>query len=175
MRSSHSFRRVVAWLLDRYPQLPPPLEGTGARVAFWVVVGCAVLWTLFYSIYLWAVHDAYLTHAEDMATMAQALWNTTHGAFLRDTVCNIISDTNCLGDVSRFAIHFEPIMLPLAALYALIPTPKLLQFVQVAVVASGALPVYWLASRRLRSALLGVAFALLYLLYPPLQSAVTYD
>lgn len=175
VRPSQSFRRVVARLLDRYPELPPPLEGTGARVAFWVVVGCAVLWTLFYSIYLWAVHDAYLTHAEDMATMAQALWNTTHGAFLRDTVCNIISDTNCLGDVSRFAIHFEPIMLPLAALYALIPTPKLLQFVQAAVVASGALPVYWLASRRLRSALLGVAFALLYLLYPPLQSAVTYD
>ncbi|HEU5344844.1 MAG TPA: DUF2079 domain-containing protein [Ktedonobacterales bacterium] len=168
-------RRLLGRLLDRYPELPPPLEGTGARVAFWSVVAIAAIWVIFYTVYLWATHDAYLTHAEDMATMTQALWTTTHGAFLHQTVCNIIGDTNCLGDVSRFAIHFEPIMLPLALLYALIPSAKLLQFVQVVVVAAGALPAYWLASRRLRHPLAGVAFALLYLLYPPLQSAVTYD
>jgi uncharacterized membrane protein len=110
-----------------------------------------------------------------MATMTQALWNTTHGAFLHQTVCNIVTDTNCLGDVSRFAIHFEPIMVPLALLYALAPSAKLLQLVQALVVATGALPAFWLASRRLRSPLAGVAFALLYLLYPPLQAAVTYD
>jgi uncharacterized membrane protein len=168
-------RRLLARLLDRYPELPPPLEGTGARVAFWSVVGMAALWVIFYTIYLWATHDAYQTHAEDMATMTQALWNTTHGAFLHQTVCNIVSDTNCIGDVSRFAIHFEPVMIPLALLYALVPTAKLLQLVQAVVVAAGALPAFWLASRRLRSPLAGVAFALLYLLYPPLQSAVTYD
>lgn len=166
---------MLARLLDRYPELPPPLEGTGARVAFWSVVGMAALWVIFYTIYLWATHDAYQTHAEDMATMTQALWNTTHGAFLHQTVCNIVSDTNCIGDVSRFAIHFEPVMIPLALLYALVPTAKLLQLVQAVVVAAGALPAFWLASRRLRSPLAGVAFALLYLLYPPLQSAVTYD
>lgn len=168
-------RSLLARLLDRYPELPPPLEGQGARAAFWFVVACAAVWVIFYTVYLWAVHDAYLTHAEDMATMTQALWNTTHGAFLHQTVCNIVSDTNCLGDVPRFAIHFEPIMIPLALLYALFPTAKLLQLVQALVVASGALPTYWLASRRLRSPLAGVAFALLYLLYPPLQAAVTYD
>ena len=168
-------RRLLARLLDRYPELPPPLEGTGARVAFWSVVGLAALWVIFYTVYLWATHDAYQTHAEDMATMTQALWNTTHGAFLHQTVCNIVTDTNCIGDVSRFAIHFEPIMIPLALLYALVPTAKLLQLVQAVVVATGALPAFWLASRRLRSPLAGVAFALLYLLYPPLQSAVTYD
>jgi uncharacterized membrane protein len=173
--SAQGPRRLLARLLDRYPELPPPLEGTGARVAFWSVVGMTGLWVIFYTIYLWATHDAYQTHAEDMATMTQALWNTTHGAFLHQTVCNIVTDTNCIGDVSRFAIHFEPIMIPLALLYALVPTAKLLQFLQVVVVASGALPAFWLASRRLRSSLAGVAFALLYLLYPPLQSAVTYD
>ncbi len=171
----HSSRRWLARLLDRYPELPPPIEGTAAQVAFWVVVACATAWVIFYTIYLWAIHDAFLTHAEDMATMTQALWNTTHGAFLHQTVCNIVSDTNCLGDVPRFAIHFEPIMIPLALLYALVPTAKLLQFVQAVVVATGALPAFWLASRRLRSPLAGVAFALLYLLYPPLQAAVTYD
>ncbi len=170
-----SRRSLLTRLLDRYPELPPPLEGTGARVAFWSVVACAAAWVIFYTVYLWATHDAYLTHAEDMATMTQALWNTTHGAFLHQTVCNIVGDANCLGDVSRFAIHFEPIMIPLALLYALAPTAKLLQFLQALVVAAGALPAFWLASRRLRSPLAGVAFALLYLFYPPLQAAVTYD
>ncbi|HEX8994888.1 MAG TPA: DUF2079 domain-containing protein [Ktedonobacterales bacterium] len=168
-------RRIISRLLDRYPELPPPLKGPLARVAFWFVVGVAAVWVIFFTSYLWAVHDAYQTHAEDMATMTQALWNTTHGAFLHQTVCNIVSDTNCLGDVSRFAIHFEPIMIPLALLYALFPTAKLLQLVQALVVATGALPAFWLASRRTRSALVGVAFALLYLLYPSLQSAVIYD
>ena len=168
-------RGPLARLLDRYPTLAPPLEGRGARVAFWFVVACATAYTIYVAAYLFATQDAWQTHAEDMGIMTQALWNTTHGALLHQTVCNIVTDTNCIGDVSRFAIHFEPIMLPLSLLYALIPSPKTLQLLQAAIVASGALPAFWLASRRLRSALAGVAFALLYLFYPPLQAAVTYD
>jgi uncharacterized membrane protein len=168
-------RGRLAGLLDRYPDLPPPLEGRGARIAFWFMVACAAAYTIFFAVYLFATQDAWQTHAEDMGIMTQALWNTTHGALLHQTVCNTVSDTNCIGDVSRFAIHFEPIMLPIALLYAIIPSPKTLQLLQAAVVASGALPAFWLASRRLRSALAGVVFALLYLAYPPLQSAVVYD
>ncbi len=168
-------RGPLARLLDRYPALPPPLEGRSARVAFWFVVACAAAYTAYFAAYLFATQDAWQTHAEDMGIMTQALWNTTHGALLHQTICNVVSDTNCIGDVSRFAIHFEPVMLPIALLYALIPSPKTLQLLQAAVVASGALPAFWLASRRLRSALAGVAFALLYLLYPPLQAAVVYD
>lgn len=168
-------RGPLARLLDRYPTLPPPQEGWGARVAFWFVVACAAAYTAYFAAYLFATHDAWQTHAEDMGIMTQALWNTTHGALLHQTICNTISDTNCIGDVSRFAIHFEPIMLPIALLYAIIPSPKTLQLLQVMIVASGALPAFWLASRKLRSALAGVAFALLYLLYPPLQAAAVYD
>jgi uncharacterized membrane protein len=170
-----ALREWLARLLERYPTLPPPLEGRGPRIAFWFVVACAVAYTTFFATYLFAMQDAWMTNAEDMGIMTQALWNTTHGALLHQTICNVVSDTNCIGDVSRFAIHFEPIMLPIALLYALIPSPKTLQLFQAAVVASGALPAYWLASRRLRSALAGVAFALLYLMFPPLQAAVIFD
>lgn len=173
--ASHSATRgPLARLLDCYPT-PPPLKGRGAHVAFWFVVACAAAYTAYIAAYAFATHDAWQTNAEDMGIMTQALWNTTHGALLHETVCNTVSDTNCIGDVSRFAIHFEPIMLPIALLYAIIPSPKTLQLLQVMIVASGALPAYWLASRRLRSALAGVAFALLYLFYPPLQAAVTFD
>ncbi|MBF6589687.1 MAG: DUF2079 domain-containing protein [Ktedonobacterales bacterium] len=175
---AHGWRVARGFLsraLDRYPALPPAPRGRRARIGLAVVTLLALAYTIFFVAYLFTLHDAYLTHAEDLGIMDQALWNTTHGALLRQTVCNIVTDTNCLGDVSRFAIHFEPILLPLALLYRFVPSPKTLQLLQVVIVAAGAFPAYWLASRRLRSVLAGVVFAALYLLYPALQAAVTFD
>ena len=163
------------WLFARPDELPPPLKGRTARLG-WLVVSLGVAaFVIFFSRYLFALHDAYQTHAEDMGIMMQALWNTTHGAPLHQTICNVVSDTNCLGDVSRLAIHFEPIMAPLALLYALAPSAKTLQVTQVSIVALGAFPAYALASRKLQSAFAGVVFAALYLLFPSLNAAVTDD
>jgi uncharacterized membrane protein len=153
----------------------PPLEGRAARRGQLVTALLALAFVLFFSAYLFAQHDAYQTHAEDMGIMTQALWNTAHGAALHQTICDPVGDTNCLGDVSRLAIHFEPILFLLAPIYALFPSPKTLQLVQALGVAAGALPAFWLASRRLRSAAAGVLFAVLYLLYPPLDAALTFD
>jgi uncharacterized membrane protein len=165
----------TAWLFAPPDELPPPLRGRATRLG-WLVVGLAVAaFVVFFSRYLFALHDAYQTHAEDMGIMTQALWNTTHGAPLHQTVCNVVGDTNCLGDVSRLAIHFEPIMAPLALLYALAPSAKTLQVTQALIVALGAFPAYALASRRLQSAFAGIVFAALYLLYPSLEAAVTDD
>lgn len=167
-----------AWLdraLDRYPALGPAPQGRAALIGNALVALLVLAYVTFFTLYLFTIHDAYQTHAEDMGIMVQALWNTTHGALLHQTICDSISDNNCLGDISRFAIHFEPIMLPIALLYRLIPSPKTLQFLQVAVVASGAFPAHWIASRRLRSTAAGVVFAGVYLLYPSLQAAVVFD
>jgi len=138
-------------LLDRYPELPSAPTGPWARAATALVTLLAAGYVVFFTTYLWAQHDAYLTHAEDLGIMVQALWNTGHDAVLHQTICNSVSDMNCLGDISRLAIHFEPIMFPLAVLYALAPSPKTLQLVQTLVVASGAFPAFWIARRRLRS------------------------
>jgi len=168
-------RPILNYLLHPYPELPPMPTGWLARIMFGLTILAACTFVAFFSAYLFALHDAYLTHAEDLGIMDQALWTTTHGAILHQTICNAVSDTNCFGDISRFAIHFEPILLPLSLLYALIPSPKTLQFVQALVVASGALPAYWLAGRRLRSPIAGFVFALVYLLFPALQAAVVDD
>jgi uncharacterized membrane protein len=161
------------WLPFR--DLPPAPTGRGARIARIAVAALVVMFVIYYSAYLFAMQDAYLTHGEDMGIMMQALWNTTHGAVLHQTVCNIVSDTNCLGDVSRLAIHFEPIMFPIALLYWAFPSAKTLQFLQTAIVALGAFPAYWIASRRLGNVAVGVLFAFLYLLHASLDSAVTFD
>jgi uncharacterized membrane protein len=158
-----------------YPELAHPPDAASARLGQIAVLLLAAAFTIFFCLYLFATHDAYLTHAEDMGIMDQALWNTTHGAPLHQTICDIVGDNNCLGDVSRFAIHFEPILLPLALLYRFVPSPKTLQLLQVVIVASGALPAYWIASRRLQSSVAGVVFAAVYLLFPALQAAVTFD
>jgi uncharacterized membrane protein len=165
----------LADLLNPFRPLPPAASTRRARIAQACVLTMVFAFVVFYSAYLFAAQDAYLTHSEDMGIMAQALWTTTHGALLHQTVCNIVSDNNCLGDISRLAIHFEPIMLPLALLYRFIPSPKTLQFVQALVVAIGAWPAYAIASRRLGSQMVGVGFAALYLLHASLDSAVTFD
>jgi uncharacterized membrane protein len=168
-------RNHFGWLFARPDELPPPLKGRAARFGWLVVTLGVAAFVFFFSRYLFALNDAYQTHAEDMGIMMQALWNTTHGAPLHQTICNVVSDTNCLGDVSRLAIHFEPIMAPLALLYALAPSAKTLQVAQALIVALGAFPAYALASRKLQSAFAGVVFAALYLLYPSLDAAVTDD
>lgn len=173
--SSQRLRRAYDWIRKPYDELPPAPAGIGARLALGLVAVMAIAFVVFFTAYLWGQQDAYLTHAEDLGIMDQALWNTVHGAPLHQTICNIVGDTNCLGDISRLAIHFEPIMFPISLLYLVVPSPKTLQLLQALVVASGAFPAYWIASRRLRSALAGVAFAALYLIYPALQAAVTYD
>jgi uncharacterized membrane protein len=166
---------LIRRLLDRFPPLPPGPSGRLARIAPYIVVLLMVAFVAYYSTYLFSLHDAFQTNGEDLGIMDQALWNTLHGAVMHQTICNIVSDTNCLGDVSRFAIHFEPLMLVISLLYVVAPSPKTLVFFQALVVSVGALPAYWIASRRLQSALAGIGFAIVFLLYPGLTSAVTFD
>ena len=168
-------RTLYVRITDRYPfpKLPPAPRGN--RIALGAVALLALAFVVYFVAFTWAKHDAYQTFAEDMGIMDQALWNLMHGYGLRQTICNPVGDANCLGDVSRLAIHFEPIMYVIGLLYLVAPSPKTLQLLQAVVVATGAFPAYGIASRRLRSALAGVAFATVYLLFPALQAAVTYD
>lgn len=170
-----SWRALLDWVRDRYPPLPPARKDRAYRIAFWVVVAMALAFVLYFTLFLWAKQDAFQTNAEDLGIMDQALWNTLHGAPLHQTICNSVSDVNCLGDVSRLGIHFEPIMFPISLLYLVAPSPKTLQFFQAAVVALGAFPAFWIGARRLGSNLAGVVFAGVYLLYPALQAATVYD
>ena len=168
-------RAALDRIRDRYPPLPPARRDRSGRVAFWVVVAMALAFVLYFTLFLWAKQDAFQTNAEDLGIMDQALWNTLHGAILHQTICNSVSDVNCLGDVSRLGIHFEPIMFPISLLYAIAPSPKTLQFFQALVVAVGAFPAFWIGGRRLGSNVAGVVFAGVYLLYPALQAATVYD
>ena len=147
----------------------------------WAALGVVTLAVVFFCgyfiLYLTRGHEAYLTNAEDLGIMDQALWNTVHGQFLHQTICNILSDTNCVGKAgfARFAIHFEPILLPISLLYLVFPDPRTLLILQTVVVALGAYPTFLLARRRLQHTWPAVILALLYLLYPAQQQATVAD
>jgi uncharacterized membrane protein len=164
---------IVKSRLYLYPEPEPMLRTRWFWLAMALVAVMAASFAAFYIVYLTRMQDAFMTPAEDVGIMDQAVWSLIHGHLLHQTICNPVNDTNCYtpGGVSRFAIHFEPILFPLSLFYALWPGPKMLMALQTLVVASGAFPAFWLARLRLRSELGGVAIAALYLLYPELQQA----
>jgi uncharacterized membrane protein len=148
---------------------------------FWVATGLVTVAVLLFSVYFIALlmvrQDAFMTNAEDFGITDQALWNTIHGHLLQQTICNIVFDTNCVSPagIIRFAIHVDPLLIPISLLYFIWADPKVLLVLQTLVVASGAYPAFWLARLRLRSNLAAVVIAVLYLLYPALQQALVFD
>lgn len=178
--TSSVWKKRLAVLLNRL-YLYPESEPMPRTWLFWAATVLVLLMVLGFSayfiLYLNAKQDAFLTNAEDLGIMDQAIWSIWHGSILHQTICNIVNDTNCYSPagIMRFAIHFEPILFPVSLLYLIAPSPKTLQIIQTLIVASGAFPAFWLARLRLRNDLMALAFPVLYLMYPALQFALVND
>ncbi len=101
----------------------------------------------------------------DLGIFDQAAWLISRGQrpFASARGIHILSD------------HFSAMMYLLAPLYWLWDSAKVLLTAQTVGLALGALPVYALAKERLQSAWWGVLFAGVYLLYPLLQWANTFE
>lgn len=109
------------------------------------------------------VHYRVFGYAQiDLGHMVQAIWSTLHGHFLEGTTL-----TGQQRD--RFGFHVDPLLLVLAPLFWIWSSPLLLLVSQALAVTSGALPVFWLARKHLRSSRAGAHFAFAYLLYPATQ------
>lgn len=179
MTNSNWRKRLAVWR-NRFYLYPPP-DAMPHTPYFWLATGLVALLALlfagYFGFYLTGRHAAYITSAEDLGIMDQAIWSTLHGQLFHQTICNTINDTNCssIQGISRFAIHFEPILFLVSLFYLVCANPKTLLVIQSLVVASGAFPAFWLARLRLRNELAAVFIALLYLLYPAQQQATVFD
>jgi uncharacterized membrane protein len=177
---SAGWRKRLSVVRNRLYFYPSPEPMPHTRL-FWMAMGLVTVavgtFCTYFILFLIAKQNAFLTNAEDLGIMDQAIWNAAHGYGLHQTVCNILHDTNCYSyaGINRFAIHFEPILFPVSWLYLLWPTPKTLLVLQTLVVGLGAYPAFWLARLRLRNELAAVAIAVLYLFYPAQQQATVYD
>ncbi len=119
-------------------------------------------WTAGFSALSILRQRAFNTGRFDMGNMVQAVWATAHGRPLEVTSLDG-------RQISRLAVHFDPILAAFAPVWRIWPSADMLVVVQAAAVALGALPVFWLARKHLGSERAALGFALAYLLYPPVQ------
>src|SRR5437868_9350463 len=108
-----------------------------------LTLGAAVAgWAAGFSVLSVQRQHAFETGRFDLGNMVQAVWSTAHGRPLQVT--------NLAGDqVSRLGSHVDPILAAFAPLWLAWPSPDVLFVAQAVAVALGALPVFWLARRRL--------------------------
>src|SRR5271165_4041941 len=71
-----------------FAPLAPSLRGTRQRVGLGLTAALILGYVIFLGIYLSRLQQSLGTHAEDLGIMDQVLWNTTHGNFWHQTICD---------------------------------------------------------------------------------------
>jgi uncharacterized membrane protein len=128
----------------------------GSSWPWFLVLSVAGLWALAIS-YLAVVRHMNLLSGYDLGIFAHIAWTSSQG---RPFYQSLTEGTN-----NFLNVHFAPLLIVLAPLYAAWPDPNLLLVVQAAALAAAAIPLFAFARRRIgtRPALLVV---LLYLVSP---------
>jgi uncharacterized membrane protein len=138
------------------------IQGGEDAVALRLVYGGTALYAALF-VFAVVLHWVVFKDARfDLGNMVQAIWNTLHGHFLETT-------TATGHQRNRLGFHVDPFLLLFAPLLWIWSNPVLLPVIQALAVASGALPVFWLARKHLGSSRTAAHFAFAYLLYPATQ------
>jgi len=101
----------------------------------------------FFGVTTWmafARHDTFMTGRFDLEIYTQVVWNTAHGRPFETTLLK--------SNLSHLAEHVALVLLPIAAIYRLLPDPKLLILIQQASLALLGWPLFLVARQRLGSA-----------------------
>lgn len=104
-------------------------------------------------------YDTFNSNKFDLGWQAQTVWNTAHGRFFQ------VTDPYGV-NVSEASHHTDFLMVVFAPLFWIWEDPRLLLFVQGLILASGAIPLYLLARKELKSDWLGLLWGLSFLVYP---------
>ena len=115
-----------------------------------------------------ARHRSFSTGRFDLGNMVQAVWNTAEGRFLETTDLSGVQ-------FNRLGAHVNLVLVLFTPLWWAWPSPEMLLVAQALIVATGALPAFWLGRRWLGDDRLALAGAAVYLLYPALQHATLFD
>jgi uncharacterized membrane protein len=132
------------------------------RAHAWVLTvwGAMLAWSMALFQVVRGYYETFRLARYDLGNMVQAVWSTAHGSPL--DVTNGLTGEQMV----RLGFHVDPILVLLAPLWLIAPTPLLLVATQVLAVALGALPLFWLARRHLESEQAAGLLALGYLAYP---------
>lgn len=117
-----------------------------------------------------ARHVSYQSHALDLGTMSQTIWNTSHGRLFEYTPLIEEATTDTPPVASRLTSgKFELIFLAIAPLYRLIPSPIILLVLQTLALGLSAWPLFLTLEKVLGNARTAAIIAIAYLAYLPLH------
>ncbi len=152
------------WRLLRAPRGGALAKTVREHAGLLIVLALMAAYSVYFSAYSIQRQYTFRTYASDMGQMDQALWNTLHGNWLQDTR----PDGH---NAPRLTDHVEPIFFVVPLVFLIYSGIESLFVLQSVAIALGALPIFWIAQRRLKSDWAAVAFAAMYLLFPALQAA----
>lgn len=133
-----------------------------------LLIVAIALFCLYFGTVAWFRQAHVATSQFDMGNMDQTVWHTLHGQFFQMT------DPGAPVLRSRAAWHADFLLVIYTPFYALWQDPRTLMILQVVFVASGAIPLFWLARKRLGS-WLALAMSFFYLVYPPQMYGMLFD
>jgi uncharacterized membrane protein len=140
-----------------------------------IILTAMVIYVVVYGGLSIARHSSFHTHALDLGTLDQVMWNTSMGRILEYTPLPVsFGDTTPdLLPANRLAGGtMELIYLPLSLLYWVWADPRLLIALQAIVLVAGAIPLYHLARAQLDDSVVPLTITLAYLLYLPLHLVI---
>jgi uncharacterized membrane protein len=149
----------------RRPRRQPAATGAAAKAAVRARTIAYVLTGVYAAVFVGVAvlhFEAFGSARADLGYMTQAVWSTAHGHFLEATSLSGRETT-------RLAAHVDPFLLLFVPLLSIWSSPLLLVVFQALAVASGALPVFWLARKHLGSERAAAHFVVAYLFYPATQ------
>ncbi|MEZ4427306.1 MAG: DUF2079 domain-containing protein [Nannocystaceae bacterium] len=153
---------------ERWPRLQGLLDSRRARALVRVAaVAVTGIVTLALCELALIRHGALATNTYDLGIFTNIVWNSSQG---RPLACSFLASG------THASQHFDPILVLLSPLAWLpVSLAEALVVFQCAWLGLGAWPLYRIATTRLGHPGYGLAFALIYLLYPPLAANALWD
>lgn len=133
-----------------------------------VVIIATALFVAFFGLSSWYRQVNLITSQYDMGNMDQVLWQSLHGRWFQT------ADPSHPNLVYRTTFHADFLLLAYLPFYAIWADPRTLMIVQLLAVASGVIPLFWLARKKL-GAPVGALLSVLYLFYPAQLWGMTFD
>jgi len=157
------YRLLRRWLTPDAEPFQPARKPRQA-LAFFVTVLLGYMGLVGY--YAVIDHHNLGTAIYDLGIYDNAVWQTAHGHFLD---CTFVKGGN------HVSAHFDPIIGVVALIYRLYMHAETLLVLQTVWLASGAIPLFLLARRRLKNEWFGALMALVYLMAPSLHGVNMFD
>jgi uncharacterized membrane protein len=135
-----------------------------------IILGLSItIFVIFFSFLSIKRYQTLNSYYYDLGIMNQVVYNTSQGRFLEMT------NQDLKRNISRFAIHFDPILAVFAPFYKIYSGPEILLVGQALILGLGALAVYLLSVKILKKQQISLIFSISYLLYFAVQRAVLFD